>query len=116
MAAARGRGFGGLELDEKKATLVLIPFLAWLAGCGEPPEVSSRRETQAVGRKRSTAGTEQGCDHEATGTVARPHLYRHRREMDWLWFREVKVQVGDPRSMDSSGIYRLAPDCATARV
>jgi len=79
----------------KKATLVLIPFLAWLAGCGEPPEVSSTARSQAVGVNAVTAATEQWpAIYEATGTVrARTSTVIAAKWMGYV--REVKVQVGD---------------------
>ena len=79
----------------KKATLVLIPFLAWLAGCGEPPEVAPAARSQAVAVNVVTASIQQWPSiYEATGTVrARSSAIIAAKWMGYV--REVKVQVGD---------------------
>ena len=79
----------------KKATLVWIPFLAWLAGCGEPPEVNSGAQSQAVGVHVVTTATEPWpAIYEATGTVrARSSAIIAAKWMGYV--REVKVQVGE---------------------
>jgi RND family efflux transporter MFP subunit len=79
----------------KKPTLVLIPFLIWLAGCGEPPEVSSTARSAAVSVHVVNATVQQWpVIYEATGTVrARSSAIIAAKWMGYV--REVKVQVGD---------------------
>ncbi len=79
----------------KKGMLVLIPCLAWLAGCGEPPEVLSTAQPQAAGVNVVTAATGQWpVTYEATGTVrARTSAIIAAKWMGYV--RQVKVQVGD---------------------
>jgi RND family efflux transporter MFP subunit len=79
----------------KKPTLVLIPFLIWLAGCGEPPEVSSTARSAAVSVQVVNATVQQWpVIYEATGTVrARSSAIIAAKWMGYV--REVKVQVGD---------------------
>jgi multidrug efflux pump subunit AcrA (membrane-fusion protein) len=79
----------------KKPTLVLIPFLLWLAGCSEPPEIPSSAQSNVVGVNVVTAATGQlPAIYEATGTVrARTSATISAKWMGYV--REVKVQVGD---------------------
>ncbi len=79
----------------KRATLILIPVLIWLAGCGEPPEVPSVAQSQAIGVNVETAGVQQWPSiYEATGTVrARTSATIAAKWMGYV--RDVKVQVGD---------------------
>jgi membrane fusion protein, multidrug efflux system len=79
----------------KKATLCLIPFSIWLAGCGEPPEAPTPAQPQAVAVHVVTANIEQWPTiYEATGTVrARTSAIISAKWMGYV--REVKVQVGD---------------------
>jgi membrane fusion protein, multidrug efflux system len=79
----------------KRAPLVLIPVLIWLAGCGEPPEAPSVAQAPAIGVNVETAGVQQWPSiYEATGTVrARTSATIATKWMGYV--REVKVQVGD---------------------
>jgi RND family efflux transporter MFP subunit len=78
-----------------KAMLFSIPLLVWLAGCGEPPEVPTAAQSQAVAVNVATASAQQWpAIYEATGTVrARSSAIIAAKWMGYV--REVKVQVGD---------------------
>jgi RND family efflux transporter MFP subunit len=79
-----------------KRLLLAIPFLTWLAGCGEAPrEESSAAQAPVVTVPAVTAATETWPSiYEATGTVrARTSAVISSKMMGYV--REVKVQTGD---------------------
>lgn len=79
-----------------KHRLLLIPFVMWLAGCGEAPrEKPSASAVPAVAVSTVTATTETWPSiYEATGTVrARTSAVISAKLMGYI--REVKVQTGD---------------------
>jgi RND family efflux transporter MFP subunit len=79
-----------------KHLLLPIPFVLWLAGCGEAPrEKSSASSVPAVAVSTVTAATETWPSiYEATGTVrARTSAVISAKLMGYV--REVKVQTGD---------------------
>jgi membrane fusion protein, multidrug efflux system len=79
-----------------KRLLLAIPFLTWLAGCGEAPrEESSAAKAPVVTVPAVTAATETWPSiYEATGTVrARTSAVISSKMMGYV--REVKVQTGD---------------------
>jgi membrane fusion protein, multidrug efflux system len=79
-----------------KRLLIPIPFVMWLAGCGEAPrEKSSVSSAPAVAVSTVTAATETWPSiYEATGTVrARTSAVISAKLMGYV--REVKVQTGD---------------------
>jgi RND family efflux transporter MFP subunit len=79
-----------------KHLLLPIPFVMWLAGCGESPrEKSSASSVPAVAVSTVTAATETWPSiYEATGTVrARISAVISAKLMGYV--REVKVQTGD---------------------
>ena len=79
-----------------KHLLLPIPFVMWLAGCGEAPrEKSSASSVPAVAVSTVTAATETWPSiYEATGTVrARTSAVISAKLMGYV--REVKVQAGD---------------------
>jgi membrane fusion protein, multidrug efflux system len=76
--------------------LLLIPFVMWLAGCGEAPrEESSAAHAPVVAVPAVTAAIETWPSiYEATGTVrARTSAVISSKMMGYV--REVKVQTGD---------------------
>jgi membrane fusion protein, multidrug efflux system len=79
-----------------KHLLLPIPFVMWLAGCGEAPrEKSSASSVPAVAVSTVAAATETWPSiYEATGTVrARTSAVISAKLMGYV--REVKVQTGD---------------------
>lgn len=79
-----------------KATLLLLPFLAWLAGCGEPPEAPTATQPPAAIPVNVVPASQQRWPsiYEATGTVrARTSATIAAKWMGYV--RDVKVQVGD---------------------
>jgi multidrug efflux system membrane fusion protein len=79
-----------------KRLLLLIPFVVWLAGCGEAPrEASSAAHAPAIAVPAVTAAIETWPSiYEATGTVrARTSAVISSKMMGYV--REVKVQTGD---------------------
>jgi membrane fusion protein, multidrug efflux system len=79
-----------------KHLLLPIPFVMWLAGCGEAPrEKSSASSGPAVAVSTVTAATEtRPSIYEATGTVrARTSAVISAKLMGYV--RAVKVQTGD---------------------
>ncbi|MGD1093177.1 MAG: efflux RND transporter periplasmic adaptor subunit [Bryobacteraceae bacterium] len=76
--------------------LVLLPFVIWLAGCGETPrETESASVTAPIAVNAVTLAAQQWPSiYEATGTVrARASAVISAKWMGYV--REVKVQVGD---------------------
>ena len=77
------------------AKLLPIPFVIWLAGCGERDVVASREPSPAFTASVVTATSHQWPSiYEVTGTVrARTLAIISAKWMGYV--REVKVQVGD---------------------
>src|ERR1022692_2523223 len=79
-----------------KHLLLPIPFVMWLAGCGEAPrEKSSTASSPVVAVSAVTPANETWPSiYEATGTVrARTSAVISSKLMGYV--REVKVQAGD---------------------
>lgn len=79
-----------------KRLLLPIPFLIWLAGCGEaPPEKPSTSSSPSVAVSTLTISTETWpSNYETTGTVrARTSAAISAKLMGYV--RDVKVQAGD---------------------
>jgi RND family efflux transporter MFP subunit len=80
----------------KKHLLLSIPFMMWLAGCGDAPrDTSATSAVPAVAVSTVTAATETWPSfYEATGTV-RPRTAAVISAKLMAYVREVKVQTGD---------------------
>jgi RND family efflux transporter MFP subunit len=78
-----------------RASLIIIPLLTALAGCGEPPEAQSAPPREAVSVTAiKTTWQQWPSIYEATGTVrARTSAVLSAKWMGYV--REVQVNVGD---------------------